>query len=314
MAISSIDGTGRATRAPSVAAVQEWVRKKVEGEALVAAWHEVSDATHEVVVEWPSRHTFYTEAGRYCPLLVAESIRQALALLSHTAHAIPLSHRLGWELIRCGINAEALQTSSEPVEVRLRITHTAVTRRRLGSVHLSARVEATRDGTDLATAELWYSAHPSAIYDRLRGRYADARKAFEGALPLTTAEAPFRVGRTAARDVVLTPTQSAHTWRLRVDTGHIVLFDHPHDHVPGMVLLEAVSQAAHARAMPRASVPVAFDVSFLRYVEFDQPCLVTAKPADPDVWGRERVSVNASQGGQRAFTATVTIEPATGHP
>jgi hypothetical protein len=289
------------------------VRKTVRNEALIASWDQVCHATQAVTGRWPVEHDFYVRGRHYSPLLVTETIRQALALLTHTTHEIPLNHRLGWERVRCDMDPRALAVGGEPAEIELLITHTGVTRRRLGSVHLSARVGVLRDGAHLGTAELAYTTHPPAIYDRLRGAYADARDAFARALPLTPPAPPSRVGVKAVKDVVLTPTDTPHTWTLRLDTSHTVLFDHPHDHVPGMVLLEAAGQAAHARFLSRSSTAVCFDTTFLRYVEFDQPCLITAEPAEPDAWGRNRVKVSAVQAGRVAFTSTVTSEPTVAH-
>ncbi|MFI9612428.1 ScbA/BarX family gamma-butyrolactone biosynthesis protein [Streptomyces sp. NPDC052023] len=308
MATDTTGRSGLGTRIPE-GSTGSLVRKAVRTEALITSWDGISGEAQTVTAHWPARHPFYVQSGRYSPLLVTETIRQALALLTHTQHDIPLDHRLGWERLRCDIEPGGLKAGHEPASIELLITCTGVTRRRLGSVHLSARVEALRDGVRLATADVRYTTHPPMIYDRLRGAYSDAGEAFARALPLTAPVPPLRVGRTAEKDVVLTPTGTAHTWTLRLDTRHTVLFDHPHDHVPGMVLLEAAGQAALAEAMPRASVAVCFDTTFLRYVEFDQPCLITAEPAEPDERGRTRVKVTARQAGRPAFTSTVTTEP-----
>lgn len=188
---------------------------------------------------------------------------------------------------------------------------------------LTARVRATRNGLPLGTAHIGYTAYPPALYDRLRGARADARAAFARALPPGPAVDPALVGRTDARDVTLAPDSCAgpdtgagpggtpRRWTLRSDTSHRVLFDHPHDHVPGMVLLEAVIQAAHADAAPRPAVPVELDTVFHRYVEFDLPCaIVTDDPVtdDPgtDGPGRRPRRISGVQDGQTAFTTLIT--------
>ncbi len=284
------------------------VRKSDPGEVLVSGWSRVSDSTQHVTVTWPRAHQFYTEGGRHRPLLFTESLRQGLALLSHAVHEVPLGHRLGWESVDFSVDPEALQATSEPVTVTLLVTHLSVRRRRLGSAHFASRVEARHSGLQLGAAEVHYTTHPPVLYDRLRGRYANAREAFALAAPPTPPVPPSLVGRTHARDVVLSPTGSAHGWQLRVDTGHGVLFDHPHDHIPGMVLLEAADQAAQA-AMGRPVTAVAFDTTFVRYVEFDRPCLVTAEPEAPDGLGRARTRVEITQDGRPVFTSTVTTLP-----
>ncbi|WP_084725389.1 ScbA/BarX family gamma-butyrolactone biosynthesis protein [Streptacidiphilus melanogenes] len=284
------------------------VRKSDPGAVLVSGWSRISDTTQHVTVAWPREQEFYTEDGRYRPLLFTESLRQGLALLSHSVHEVPLGHRLGWESVNFSVNPGALLVTSEPVSATLLVTHLSVRRRRLGSVHFASRVEARHSGLRLGTATVHYTTHPPALYDRLRGRYADAREAFALAAPPTPPVPPGLVGRTRARDVVLSPTGSPHGWQLRVDTGHGVLFDHPHDHIPGMVLLEAADQAAQA-AMGCPVTAVAFDTTFVRYVEFDRPCLVTAVPEAPDGLGRARTTVEITQDGHRVFTSTVTTQP-----
>ncbi len=180
-------------------------------------------------------------------------------------------------------------------------------RRRLGSVRVVSHITALRRGQRLGTAEVHYTAHPPAVYDRLRGRYADAHTSFARALPATPPVPAPTVGRTHERDVVLSPERPS-LWRLRIDVGHRVLFDHPHDHVPGMVLLEAAAQAAQAM-MDHPVLAVGFETRFLRYVEFDSPCMVSAEllPADAD--GRARIAVSASQEERPVFSCTVTVLP-----
>ncbi|MCC3771741.1 ScbA/BarX family gamma-butyrolactone biosynthesis protein [Streptomyces sp. UNOC14_S4] len=288
---------------------KDYVGKRDLSEALVVDCRHLCDTEQIVTVEWPDAHDFYTLTPHtHSPLLFTESVRQALAVSCHTAQGVPMDYRLGWEYLRSDVVADALRTAGRPTAVRLRVVHSAVKRRRLGSVQLVAHVEGTVDGAYAGSAEIHYSAHPGVIYDRLRGPYADARAAFRQALPPTPAVSPERVRRLRTRDVVISPTGEADRWRMRVDTSHSVLYDHPHDHIPGMVLLEAAGQAAQAR-LGFPSLPVGFDTAFDRYVEFDAPCWLTTTPLRPDLHGRPRVRVDAHQRDRRVFTAAVTLAP-----
>ncbi len=298
-----LDDTGVAP--PTLSDIRTLVRKSAPEEALVTGWNAVSESTQRVTVQWPVRHEFYSEGGRYSPMLFVESLRQTLAMLTHSVHDVPLTHRLGLENIRFFVKSHALYATSRPTTLTMLVTHPSIRRRRFGSAHFTSRLEVLRAGLHIGSAELRYTTHPPELYDRLRGRYADAGQAFARALPLTPPVPAAQVGRRHERDVVLSPTGSALQWQLRIDVGHRVLFDHPHDHVPGMVLLEAVSQATHA-VLRRPVVPVAIDTAFIRYAEFDRPCLVTAEYVLPDGKGRPRVKVNAFQEGGAVFSATVT--------
>ncbi|MFJ9210380.1 ScbA/BarX family gamma-butyrolactone biosynthesis protein [Streptomyces sp. NPDC102264] len=294
-------------------ALKGYVRKSETDEILVRDWRNVSPETQIVTLQWPHIHSFYTlPGGATSPLLLTECIRQGLALLSHTVHDIPLDHRLGWEYARTTVARPALRPRSGPTTAELRITHTTVTRRRGGSVHLTAHINSTVGGEHLGTAEIRYTTHPPAIYRRLRREYADAGRAFGNALPPAPPATPGLVGRDDPGDVVIAPTGTAHHWQLRTDTSHSTLYDHPHDHIPGMVLLEAVSQAAQAEFGERGPVvPFDFDTVFSRYVEFDAPVWIDVAPETPDVLGRDRLRVTGTQNGRDVFRTAVTCAPAT---
>ncbi|MET8977504.1 ScbA/BarX family gamma-butyrolactone biosynthesis protein [Streptomyces sp. NPDC004539] len=287
--------------------LHQLARKERTDEVFVRQWQKICPHIHTVTLAWPRSHAFYTlGSGVTSPMLLAETVRQALAVLSHEAQGVPLNHRLGWEHAHYTFTEAALRPRSEPMDVRLRVTHERITRRKLGSARLIARIEAACADGPLGTAVIQYITHPPAIYDRLRGTYADARRAFAAAPPPPAPVAPPLVDRTAPEDVVIAPGTAPHRFRLRVDTSHPVLFDHPHDHIPGMVLLEAVVQAARV-SVPGDLRPVALDTAFQRYVEFDTPCWIELEPAAPDETGQARYAVTGTQNGRPVFTTTVTL-------
>ncbi|MDO0939458.1 AfsA-related hotdog domain-containing protein [Streptomyces sp. DG2A-72] len=112
-------------------------------------------------------------------------------------------------------------------------------------------------------------------------------------------------------DVVLSPIGQPNSWQLRVDTRHPVLFDHPTDHVPGMVLLEAARQATAATA-GRPVIPLDITSEFKRYAELHTPCLIEARPAPgTDTDRPQSVLVTGHQEGQLVFRSTVTMAPLT---
>jgi hypothetical protein len=295
------------------------------GEVFVTDYRPLDQLTHHVTALWPRHHVFYTPVpGQYTLMLLTESVRQSLAVASHLGLDVPIGHRMGWDQLSCSVEPDTLAAAgSDPGQpVELTITHDPFEKRRSGLARLTSHVRAAWCGRTLGTAHVRYTAYPPALYDRLRGEHADAREAFARALPPGQPVDPVFVGRTDPHDVVLAEdtthpgTGSREHWGLRADTGHTVLFDHPHDHIPGMILLEAASQAVQAGAAPVRVVPVGFDATFSRYVELDEPCAIDLEAATLDTTGRLEQVVTGSQCGTIAFTARVTgvIEERCGSP
>ncbi|BBC94558.1 MULTISPECIES: ScbA/BarX family gamma-butyrolactone biosynthesis protein [Streptomyces] len=286
-------------------------RKTVPGQVFLSGWRSHDDGiSHTVIAHWPTRHPLYApHADRYNPLLFSETIRQSLALLSHVAHEVPLDFRLGWESYDSSIVPAALSARTPPTDVRLTITHTKVTRRRLGSTHLAAQITAMRDEQPLGIARVRYIAHPPAIYSRLRGEYADAQAATARALPLGPAlDEAVRGGATSPENAVLSPLGEPHRWQLRADTANRAFFDHDHDHIPGLLLLEAAAQAVHAMSGTARIALMEFDASFVRYVELDAPCWVEATPLRRNRGGMVSTDVTGEQNGRHVFSIHVTAE------
>ncbi|WP_189971878.1 ScbA/BarX family gamma-butyrolactone biosynthesis protein [Streptomyces violascens] len=284
-------------------------RKTIASQLLLVGWRRHRDGvSHTVIANWPKNHGFYTSHhGHYHPLLLTETIRQALALLSHTAYDIPLDHRLGWESFDTSLIPTALRTRSTRSLVRLTITHTEVPRRRFGSARLAAQVIATCNGEPLGIARVRYTAHPPAIYDRLRGDHADARAATARALPLGPALDPSLRGEQTSEDnAVLSPLSEPHRWQLRVDVANHAFFDHAHDHIPGLVFLEAAAQAAHALSGARRTLPTHFDAEFARYVELDAPCWLEATPLQRRAPGIISTRLTGRQNDSEVFSVRIT--------
>ncbi|MEU5580105.1 ScbA/BarX family gamma-butyrolactone biosynthesis protein [Streptomyces huasconensis] len=284
---------------------RQFVHKRMPSEVLLTGWFPVESDRFRVTARWPVDHAFYQPVnGRHDPLLIAETVRQTVPLLSHVAYDVPFGHRQTWSAFRFEIDPAALATTAAPAEVEMDIHCSDVVRRGGRLVSVRMRVEMSVDGARLGRVETSFSSIPPTVYPRLRGPYADVAEAVRRAVPLAPPMAPCRVARTRFADVVLSPTNAAHRTQLRADHSHPFLFDHPVDHAPGMLLLEAARQATHALAGRRPVTVTAMDVAFTQYVEFDAPCWI-----ETDVVG-DRVRVRAEQNGACAFSALVTATPA----
>ncbi|AJP02031.1 hypothetical protein TU94_11455 [Streptomyces cyaneogriseus subsp. noncyanogenus] len=299
-------------RTPALAVHQSHVHKRNGAEVLLSTWRMLGADTYAVTAHWPREHAFYHPAhGLHDPLLLCETVRQSVPLLSHVAYGVPFGHQQAWEHLRFALNAGALVATTAPAELELRIACSDIVRRGTRLAALTMAVDITLNGQRLGTATTRFNNQPRAVYQRLRGRCADVDLARERALTPGPAVAAEQVARVREEDVVLSPTDIPNRWQLRVDLTHPVLFDHPVDHAPGMLLLEAARQAAHTMSA-RPSTVVAMDAEFIRYTEFDEPCWVWTDSLPSDEQGRRRVLVTLEQSGRRVFSADVTLESAPG--
>ncbi|MFB7180232.1 ScbA/BarX family gamma-butyrolactone biosynthesis protein [Streptomyces sp. NPDC056257] len=309
----SADHSVSSVAALSSALPREYVHKSAHSEVLLTGWRSVAPDEYVVTAQWPRAHSFYSpDGGHHDPLLLAESVRQAIPLLSHVAYEVPFGHRQIWDTFSYSANPEALVVGPAPADIELRISCSGVTRRGRRLAGLTMHVTATRDGEFLGTAEAGFTNQPQAVYQRLRGTNADLDQVAARIIPLPPPLTPRRVGRDRFHDVVLSPTSSAHRTQLRADINHPILFDHPVDHAPGMLLLEAVRQAAYGSAFPRRGVLTDIEMRFFRYAELNSPCWIETTPVTGGTTaaGRHPVRVLARQNGEDVFTATATITTA----
>ncbi|MGW1776693.1 ScbA/BarX family gamma-butyrolactone biosynthesis protein [Streptomyces sp. NPDC002104] len=288
---------------------KEYVHRASLSEVFLTGWDRTGPDGFVVKAQWPRSHSFYaSEQGLHDPLLLVETVRQTLLLLTHVAYNVPFGHQLSWQRMQYSVNPQVLNIESSPCEVELHVTVSDIRYHRSLPTQVSMHFDVVRNGSLLAVASTRFGCHSPVVYQRLREGRGD-RQIFENALAAPQAVSRHTVGRHRSQDIVLSPTPERGRWQLRVDTSHPVLFDHPLDHVPGMLLLESVRQAGHA-LQPSWSPVIAtsMDITFNRYVELDEPCWIEAEALSGEgPAARRMVRVNALQGGSFAFTASAEM-------
>ncbi|MFJ8547227.1 ScbA/BarX family gamma-butyrolactone biosynthesis protein [Streptomyces sp. NPDC093586] len=286
---------------------KEFVHRASIAEVLLTDWERQGDRHFTVAAQWPRGHSFFTSVQNcHDPLMVAETFRQAGVLLAHTELGVPLGHQLLVRDLGVHVRPEHLGVSGVPASVELEMSCTNVRQR--GGVLAECRYDAVirRDGDFVGTAYGTVTCMAPTTYRRVRSLHGP--EAGRPPLALTAPVAPQLVGRSSPKDVVLSPTKKPDQWRLRVDRSHPILFDHPLDHVPGMLLLEAARQSASA-TLGHASLPLLVESEFERYVELDAPCLIeTSRLPGAGPAGEEAVAVVARQAGEPAFRCTVALD------
>ncbi|MEX1659182.1 ScbA/BarX family gamma-butyrolactone biosynthesis protein [Streptomyces pseudovenezuelae] len=290
---------------------REFVHRASIAEVMLTGWERVDDHRFTVTAQWPRRHSFFAGFdGFHDPLIAAETIRQTAILLAHTEFGVPLGYHFLMAGLSVSVQPEHFRIGWTPASLELDVSCTNVKRRRNAFAGCDVNVKIYRDGSLAATGGGAVTCIDPKVYARLRAaKLLDSQR--PRALPLTAPEAPQTVGRMSPVDVVLSPVGEPGRWQLRVDIRHPVLFDHPVDHVPGMLLLEAARQAT-AATLGRASLPVAFTIEFTRYVELDVPCTVEALRIPASRSGEETVLVTAKQEELLVFRATMTMASSAG--
>jgi hypothetical protein len=117
-----------------------------------------------------------------------------------------------------------------------------------------------------------------------------------------------------------TAGETGSSFTLVVDTSHPHFFDHPQDHVPGTLMLEALRQSAVAvaapvlGAAPQGLVVTSCSTDFKRYVELGRPatCHVTpGRPTLPVLGGPSLpLEIEIRQGGVPAAMASLRVSVA----
>ncbi|PRH78197.1 A-factor biosynthesis protein [Streptomyces solincola] len=275
----------------------------------LTAWAETGPGEFAFTALWPEARGGRPPApGGHAgpdPLLVAATYRQAGLLAAHSAYGMPRAGETLLQNLGFTVDPGQILPADGPValDVTARCTPSGLRGGVPAALHIAA--EFRHAGAVLARIESDFSWMSRAVYRRLRGERAGVT---EPVAPPPEPVDPASVGRAAARDVLLAPAGPGR-WRLRNETRNLLLFDHPVDHVPGLVLVEAAQQAAYGAAGPGFR-PVSAATSFGSYVELDSPCLVEAVVRRAGGCAALTVDVVGRQDGRTCFTGTVSGLPA----
>ncbi|MGW0604810.1 ScbA/BarX family gamma-butyrolactone biosynthesis protein [Streptomyces sp. NPDC002640] len=283
----------------------ELVHKTRSAEVLLTGLRSEGEDAFVVSAHWPEAHGCYaTGPTALDPLLLVETVRQSLPLLCHSAYGVPLGHRLLWDTFGYELTPEALLPRDRAGRLELRVTCLESVRRGSRVSALTLLISVVQGTRRLAECTTRLTVQSPVVYQRLRAGYGNPDTVTALPAAPAAAVAPSALGRTRCRDVVLGPL-GGRDWRLRVDTTHPLFFDHPLDHAPGLLLLEAVRQTALVLPSERPLSVTAVETSFRRYVELDAPCRIEARSWDASPDGHRRAVVAMWQNGVQCLFSTV---------
>ncbi|MFI1393994.1 ScbA/BarX family gamma-butyrolactone biosynthesis protein [Streptomyces sp. NPDC020681] len=261
---------------------------------LVTGWNRITDHSFELTARWPASY----EKWPYDPRLLTQTIRQSGLIVGHGEREVPLTHQTLLHHLNFTIKPgfHVPQGDRPELDVEVVVTNGSGSQPARNSLALDIRI--AYKGENVVRADTVFGWVSPAAYRRLRG---DRLSVDWGQWPVPPAVEPDTVGRPTTDEVVLAATDEPLRWQLRYDVDNRLLFDHPVDHVPGLALLEAAQQAAHAAVAPAYFEPTRVAVAYQQYVEFDQPCWILAEPPSDQKAGKLAVVVTGVQDGRQAF-------------
>lgn len=216
-------------------------------EVLLTDLVRLGDTEFLVAAQWPRSHRVYRpdRIGRHDPMLILESIRQSGLAVSHFAFGVGFDQQ---SLMRDV--SFVLDQQTEP-RALLRATNLAISvscgdvliragRLRGMTIALSFAADDLRFATGRGTIR-WISARSYAALRARGGSRLDWDQLRWSSTIPPRLPSPIR----AEPDVLITAEAGPGSRRrLVVPLDHPVYFDHPLDHAPGMLLIDAAWQAA----------------------------------------------------------------------
>ncbi|GAA2244664.1 ScbA/BarX family gamma-butyrolactone biosynthesis protein [Streptomyces amakusaensis] len=252
--------------------------------SLITGWTALGDDRYTVTAQWPTP----TSSAPFDPLTLTNTVRQACLLVAHAEQGVPLTHKT----LMDAMDVRVAPGFRVPHDSRARLL-VGVRSHRTGARSRKTDFRIQVDHEMAAEASLAFSWASPPAYRRLRGTRLNVDWAGIAVDPAVPAEV---AGCAGTSRIALSAGDRPGRWLLRTDTADPVLYDHPVDHVPGLALIEASYQAAHASTGSEAASLRRMTSVFRRYVEFGVPCRLEAAPEAAGI------RVTGVQEGEEAFT------------
>jgi hypothetical protein len=260
------------------------VHLRTVSQVLITGMQRHTTNEYGATLQWPRRHPLNrwdTPAeAPFSPLLVAESGRQ-LGIALTQLHADPpggAHYLIDTIATRTNTNHLGRRPASAAWDLTAQVSlDLEPTRGPLRGFTLDAAL--SHDGVEFARCTGHASVVSDAAYRRLRGPRLGARQAAAAPTAWSRPTAD-EVGVRDTCDVLLARTPEGRLHLHVEDDGHPVWFDHPSDHVPGMVLLEAARQCSRLLGSTTArpdTVP-GLTLRTARFCEWDGAVLLRHEP------------------------------------
>lgn len=296
---------------------RSYVHRSALSEVFLSGLESVSPDGYRAAAQFPRSHAYYGDRlcrpAAYDPVLILEFARQAALSGAHAYFEVPFEAKFILTHQRLTVTRwRDLAIGSEPAAVTAEVA-TANLKTYNGAVAgLDYTMQIYFGDTQVGHTEVGLRFRDPDGYRALRLKNRDGRPPQDslrlsprrGGVPVD----PYLVGRRDPENVILVDAHTAGstaTARLSVPGGHPSLFDHPQDHLPGMVLIEGARQLtvlAIGEVLGQAptKLPILFvGAEYSRFAELEPDteleAVVAAPTADSDAI---EVAVDVMQDGE----------------
>ncbi|MEU2834129.1 ScbA/BarX family gamma-butyrolactone biosynthesis protein [Streptomyces lavendulae] len=270
------------------------VHRDALGEVFLTDLQPLGDTRYAAAAQLPRSHAYYGDhllrPGHHDPLLILEACRQATLAGAHRFFGVPADNK--FILTHLGLRIERPElvfVGTSPFRLALHVRIGKRMEREGRVTGLDYEITLSGGGAVFGTASVGLRFKDPNGYLTLRLNNRDGMALPSSAsYPAVTPGAPMAphlVGRANPDNVVLLDGvvvgESAQAL-LRIPAKHASLFDHPQDHLPGMVIAEGARQLALFAALEvrglsaSKTLLTALDVRFTRFGELEDDTVLSA--------------------------------------
>ena len=259
---------------------KKFVHKSAIAEVLINDSLMVSDGSYLVASQWPRQHHFYPLAeGRGLLGLLAETMRQGIFVVCHQHLGVPLGRHFLMDRLVVTLHGSVPTSAVNATEVAVKFKLDQL-------VHSAGELRTLTFDADFSAAGRVFGSGrgelrivKSAVFTRLRTGRSQTSSALMGA---------------GSDPESIAVSVSGDCWKVRIPFKHPVFFDHPLDHVPGMLIIEAIQQSVQS-VHGNMTELTHFDGTFTKFIEFEPDIYISRTPKSPESVDDLRVDALAEE-------------------
>ena len=307
------------------------VHRAALAEVFLTDFRSVDDRSFHAAAQLPPSHGYYGDhtgiPRLHDPLAAFESVRQMLLCAMH------LQHQAGPDTKSITATADLeitdprpLRATGGPLDLRL-LGETLLAKEYHGAIsRVVHRVRVLVGDRQVGTVTVDTAQRPDQVYQSLRMSHRSSLPPSSDTLsgyPAGEPVAPYLVGRERSANVVVQDVRAqggALVARLHVPVAHPSMFDHPQDHVPGPVMMEAARQTSLLLAGDRLGLSASrlflqgAGAQYLRFAELDSDITLRTTALEDEPGTAVATAVDFEQGGEAVARIRVRLGSTVGLP